>query len=125
MSTPWETVWTFDTPNFRVACEVTPEDMDPADSFQYEEDIEAVRSGEVAWFVARVVVYAGNEDDGFTEIASDVLGGCAYKSVRDFYTEHRTHRQRDYFGDMVRTAVLAARHQLRRTQALRVRANAT
>ncbi len=125
MTAHWETVWTFDTPNFRVALEVTPEDMDPADSFQFPEDIEAVRSGAVEWFCARVVVYQGEDEDNLTEIASDVLGGCAYKSVREFYTSHRVHRSADYFTDMISVAVLAARHKLRTTQALRVRANAT
>ena len=122
-----ETVWTFDTPNFRVALEVEPEAMDPADSFEFPEDIEAVRSGAVEWFVASVVVYAGDDPDSLTEIGRNSLGGCAYRTVEEFYTSHR---DRDplsrnsslmraakggnvsichYFPDMVRQAVGMAR----------------
>lgn len=79
-----ETAWEFNTKRFRIALEIEPEDMDPADSFQFEDDIEAVRSGAVEWFQARVVVYL----DG-REVGADSLGGCAYNSVREFYTSHR------------------------------------
>ena len=104
-----ETVWTFDTPNFRVALEIEPEDMDPADSFEFPEDIEAVRSGTVEWFVASVVVYAGDDPDSLTEIGRDSLGGCAYRTVREFYTEHRSGRSGSYFTDMIGRAIAQAR----------------
>lgn len=84
-----ETVWQFDTPRFRVALEIEPEDMDPADSFQFAEDIDAVRSGRVEWFCASVVVYAGEDADNLTEIGRASLGGCAYRTVREFYAGHR------------------------------------
>lgn len=102
-----DTVWEFKTARFRVALEIEPEDMDPADSFEFQEDIEAVRDGCVEWFQARVVVYL----DG-REIAWDSLGGCAYYSVREFYTAHRQHKGGDYFTDMVREACREARKAL-------------
>ena len=80
----FETVWTFSTARFTVALEIMPEDMDPADSFQFDDDIEAVRSGEVEWFQARVSVYCDGQ-----RIAWDSLGGCAYKTIQEFYTSHR------------------------------------
>ena len=40
----WETLWTFETARFCITCDVTPEDMDPADSFDDPETIEDIRS---------------------------------------------------------------------------------
>ena len=79
-----ETVWQFETKRFRVALEIEPEDMDPADSFLFQEDIDAVRNGDVEWFCASVSVYL---DD--VRIAWDSLGGCAYRTIEEFYTSHR------------------------------------
>lgn len=79
-----EVAWEFVTNNFRVCLEIEPEDMDPADSFDCDDDIEAVRSGTVEWFQASVVVYFRGR-----ELARDSLGGCAYNSVREFYESHR------------------------------------
>lgn len=79
-----ETVWSFKTRNFTVELRISPEDMDPADSFQFDEDIEMVRSGAVEWFCARVVVSKNGH-----EIGSDSLGGCAYRTIEEFYTSHR------------------------------------
>ncbi len=82
---PSEAVWQFCTPRFRVVLFAEPEDMDPADSFSDERDIEAVRLGAVEWFSATVIVYG---PDG--EVwGRDDLGGCAYKSLREFYSSHR------------------------------------
>jgi hypothetical protein len=113
-----EVVWEFCTAHFRICLEIEPEEMDPADSFQFEDDIEAVRNGSVEWFCASVVVYF----DG-REIARDSLGGCAYNSVREFYTSHRDpdptnrntietnkrHQICHYFPSMVTEAVSEAR----------------
>jgi len=79
-----ETVWEFETKRFRVALEIEPEEMDPADSFCFDDDIEAVRNGSVEWFGARVSVYL---DD--LRVAWDYLGGCAYTTIREFYESHR------------------------------------
>lgn len=84
----WETVWQFNTANYRVALEIAPEEMDPADSFEFAEDIAAVRNGNVEWFVARVSIYVKTEH-GEVRLGCDVLGGCAYETVREFYTSHR------------------------------------
>lgn len=99
-----DTVWTFETANFRIALEVEPEEMDPADSFQFEEDIQAVRNGDVAWFCCTMSVYKNGH-----RIGRDDLGGCAYKSVRDFY---KGEGRNGYFRDMVRTAIADARQTL-------------
>ena len=115
----YETAWQFKTARFTIALEIAPEEMDPADSFQFDDDIEAVRNGDIAWFVARVSVYLDGE-----RLASDTLGGCAYKTIREFYTAHRdldpanrntietlkTHTICHYFPSMVREAVSQARH---------------
>jgi hypothetical protein len=103
----FETVWEFKTARFRIALEIEPEDMDPADSFQFQDDIDAVRNGEVEWFYARVAVYM---DDN--RIAWDGLGGCAYKRVSDFYDAHWKYREGTYFTDMVRSAISQARKVL-------------
>lgn len=85
--------WSFETARFFVGFFAEPEDMDPADSFQFEEDIEAVRNGDVEWFCASIRVYLKGDDDtwctDWREIGSDHLGGCAYNSIREFYTSHR------------------------------------
>lgn len=79
-----ETVWTFETANYKIALEIAPEEMDPADQFSEEADIEAIRCGRVAWFCARVSVYKNGH-----RVGCDTLGGCAYYKVSDFYTDHR------------------------------------
>lgn len=117
-----ETVWEFNTAKFRITLEILPEDMDPADSFEFDEDIEAVRNDDVEWFSAKVAVYFKG-----VEIASDHLGGCAYNSIEEFYTSHRdanplnrncqafraVHGENSvighYFPDMVRQAIGEAR----------------
>lgn len=115
--------WQFDTAQFTIALVIEPEDMDSADSFQFQEDIDAVRNGAVEWFQAGVLVFGPDGE----EIASDWLGGCAYDSVRDFITAHRTapYEQRNtlaakakntcychYFPSMVVEALHEARRVL-------------
>lgn len=99
-----ETAWEFNTANFRVTLEIEPEDMAPEDSFQFQEDIDAVRNGDVEWFCAIVAVYYKGR-----KIAWDSLGGCAYRSVEDFYTSHRKYKEGGYFTDMVSEAIREAR----------------
>lgn len=131
-----ETVWTFDTANFRVALEISPEEMDPSDSFEFPEDIEAVRSGYLDWFCASVAVY---DNDGH-ELGRNCLGGCAYRTVEEFYTAHRDpdpmHRNSSvmraamgqnvgighYFPNMVSQAIGEARKTLGSLRSLPVRA---
>lgn len=115
--------WTFETASFLVALRTEPEDTDPADSFQFEDDIAAVREGAVEWFRATVEVY-GPEGE---MLGADLLGCCAYATVREFYTAHRDPAPLNrncslmraacgenvcighYFPDMVRAAITAAR----------------
>lgn len=128
-------VWTHETARFLVALSIEPEDdLDPADSFEFPEDIAAVRNGDVEWFRACVTVY-GPEGE---VLGSDSLGGCAYKTVREFYTAHRDPDAMNrnssimrakqgqnvaichYFPDMVRIAIKAAREQIaKRAEAYR------
>lgn len=79
-----ETVWQFETAQFRVELQVEPEELAPEDSFEFQDDIDAVRNGEVEWFCASVVVFWNDR-----EIGRDSLGGCAYNTIREFYTSHR------------------------------------
>jgi len=119
-----DAAWSFETANFFIGFYAEPEEMDPADSFEFEEDIEAVRSGRVEWFAAIVRVYAklGSDDPrDWREIAADYLGGCVYNSVREFFTAHRQYRGGDYFTDMVRGACGQARELAAGTPALRRR----
>lgn len=132
MSFDWETLWTFDTPNFRVAFEVAPEDMDPVDSFEFPEDIAFANEGGAAWFCASVAVYFGDSEDDLMEVGRDILGGCSYRSFEKFYTSHRDRDSMNrncsimraakgqnvvichYFPGMVREAIADARHNCRR-----------
>lgn len=79
-----ETVWQFDTTNFRVKCEFLPEYEDPADCFDDPRDVAMVRNDEVLWFTAKVSV----EHNGH-EIGTDYLGCCAYGSIDEFIASHR------------------------------------
>lgn len=106
----WENIWSFQTARFCVTCDVTPEDLDPAGQFDSAEDVNAIRSGAVDWFVARLRVTL----DG-AEIATEYLGGCAYRRAADFTGEARD----GYFRDMVREACQQARRTLGRAPKLR------
>lgn len=76
-------VWQFKTENFEVRLRCEPEEMDPADSFEFPEHIEMVRSGKVEWFCAIVEVLKNGH-----VVGSDVLGGCAYETWAEFYCSH-------------------------------------
>lgn len=74
----------FRTRRFTVRAVTYPCRDDPRDSFQFDEDVEAVTTGRVDWFDVEVTVeFAGRV------IGSDYLGGCAYVSAEDFVTGHR------------------------------------
>ena len=80
----WEEMWRFSTPNYTVAAEVAPCEDDPADSFEFDDDIQAVRDGSVDWFDVRVRVLARGR-----EIGADYLCCCAYTTADEFFTGHR------------------------------------
>lgn len=130
-------LWRFETANLTVLCEALPEDMDPADSFDMQEDIDAVRSGAVDWFCARVRIL---HNETGAELASEYLGCCAYTRAQDFVTGHREDGPLNrnsslmraarganvvichYFPGMVAEACREARQNLAKLGAVRVRA---
>ena len=137
----WDTQWTFCTRNIEVAFQVSECLENPREQFSDDADVEAIESGSIAWFDARVLVILRDPEARGMRLllGSDVLGACAYESVRDFYVEHRnvdpmkrncsvrraiegehTHVAY-YFPDMVRAAVTEARKRLHAIQDLRVR----
>lgn len=128
-----DAIWSFETDRFFIGLYAEPEDMDPADSFEFPEDIEAVRNGDVEWFCAVVRVYYKKDnfpESWWREIGSDSLGACAYKTLAEFYTAHRDADPMNrncsimraargenvtichYFPDMVRTAIADARRNV-------------
>lgn len=141
-----DAAWSFETDQFFVGFYAEPECLDPADSFQFEEDIEAVRNGSVEWFAASVRVFVKRDSDeprDWQEVGADHLGGCAYNSVREFFVSHRDadpmnrnctimrrkHEGKDdpdakvsichYFPGMVREAISDARATLCRMPKVR------
>lgn len=122
-------VWSFHTRNYVVTLRLDPEDMDPADSFEFQDDIDAVRNGNVLWFCA-VVEVQSKRSSWRHVIGRDVLGGCAYRTAEEFYTSHRDPNPLNrncsamraasganvvvchYFPDMVRQALADARATL-------------
>lgn len=125
-------LWSFATARYTVAFWAEPEDLDPEDSFEFADDVEFARSGDPAhWFCAFVGVL-DNETDECLDY--DVLGGCSYKSFREFYSSHRDRDPLNrncsimraergdnvvichYFPDMVRQAISAARAHLARNR---------
>lgn len=98
----YETVWTFSTANFTISLAVADEDMDPADSMEFPEDIAFAQQGGWHWFQARIQVTFGDDDK---VVGSDYLGGCSYHSLADFIAPGPN----GYFRDMVRAAVAEAR----------------
>jgi hypothetical protein len=131
-----QAIWAFETKRFRVEFQALPEDMDPADSFEFPEDIAMVRRGDATWFCAAVVVYTRrNKREAWQELAADYLGGCAYHDVHEFYTSHRDADPMNrncslmrnakggnivichYFPGMVAEAIAEARRRLERKAA--------
>ena len=99
------------TARFVITGAVAPEEDSPEDHFQFQEDIDSVRNGDVAWFVARVQVATR---DGIV-LGNDYLGGCAYASVDEFFRQDG-----GYFSDMVHEACHDARRHRAAIPFLRV-----
>jgi hypothetical protein len=129
-----EALWTFETARFLVEFTAEPEDMDPADSFQFDDDIAFARQDEPAhWFRAKVAVYLKGESSWQDlEIGTDYLSACSYNSSEEFVTGHRdpdaSHRNCSlypgrivchYFPSMVREAIADARRNLANLPQLR------
>lgn len=127
-----DAIWSFETDRFFVGLYAEPEDLDPADTFEFPEDIEAVRNGSVEWFNAVVRVYHKNGVSPYQwpQVGFDSLGACAYKTLAEFYTSHRDPDPMNrncsimraargsnvcichYFPDMVREAIADARRNI-------------
>jgi hypothetical protein len=116
--TYWEKMWSFQTSRFLIVAEIAPEDSAPEDSFDdcCQDAIDAIRAGDMAWFMVRVrVLHNGSE------LGADYLGGCAYNDASEFFNEHikgaayrREMAAKDimcgsYFPQMVREAISEAR----------------
>jgi hypothetical protein len=95
----WETVWTFKTATFEVCLSVADEQEDPAGHFCDSRDVDAIRNGDVLWFVARVQV----KKNGHV-IGSDYLGACSYASLEEFYTSHRDRNPMNRNSSIMRAA---------------------
>lgn len=109
----------------RIELFAEPEDIDPADQFEYPEDIAFARDGlasgnEWAWCTAHVrVTYTTNGED-YT--ADQYLGGCAYHSAEDFkgskflITGPRGGKRpsRGYYDDMIGECIADINAQIAR-----------
>lgn len=83
-------LWQFETAKFGVRLQARPCEDDPADSFSFAEDIEAVRSGAVEWFDAVITVYLkADSENREIELGWDSLCCCAYHSFDEFVAGHR------------------------------------
>lgn len=127
----------FKTKQFRVICDAIEEtdlDLSWDDTGKVREDLEA---GELIAFVARVRVFFQG-----TEIGTDYLGNCIYKSLEDFQDHRECGKQNakyarqeqrkglakgslgrcgSYFHQMINEACAKARATLRRQQSVYVR----
>lgn len=127
-------LWQFHTARYVVAMFAEPEELDPADSFEFADDIAFASDGEPAHLFCAVVAVYG--PDG-RRLGIDTLGGCSYRSFDEFLEGHRDNdpEQRNtlamkarktvichYFPDMVRHAVINARNTLGRCRDGNVRA---
>lgn len=113
----YEPVWTFKTARFVVTYAVTPDyDLD----LSWDEDNstrEALESGELQAFVARVSVTFDGRN-----VATDYLGECIYKTPMEFI-DHRGSNgaHGSYFTDMVLNAIGQARATIRNMQTVKLR----
>ena len=135
----WDEIWRFETRNFTMLCEVTPEQCDPIGHFDDDgETVARIDAGELEWFETRVIVLlrAGPSSEQMI-IGADYLGACCYEKPSDFVTGHRDPDPMarncaamraingenavicHYFPDMVRTALSEARTTLARLPKLR------
>lgn len=90
----------FEQEGFIICFEALPEvDMTMHHLFIYECDWseeEYLEIADYAWFCAKVSAWK----DGI-EVATDYLGACSYKTIKEFYTTYKD----DYFADMVSTVI--------------------
>lgn len=133
-----DVIYSFKTANLSVMAYAEPEDTDPADLFDFQEDIDAINNGDVEYFQVTVEI-THNHTGG--ELGSDYLGGCSYNSTDEFVDSHRDRNPMNrncsvyrakhpnsvichYFPSMIRQACDEARDNLRKLRNLPVRENA-
>jgi hypothetical protein len=115
----YETLWKFETANFRVEWAIT-EEPDPDFSFDDSgETADKVASGEWTCFLSRMRVV--HVPTGAT-LGEDFLGNSIYANPAEF----RDHigaqgKYGSYFRDMVRSSVAESRDAMRKMQGIRVR----
>jgi len=101
-----ELVHQLEKDDFVIRLYLEPEDMVLDWDFESEEDrqetLRKIEQGVYLWFVAHVVALKHGH-----ELGHDYLGGCCYKSVKDFVDDS------DYFDDMVNTAIDDAKKTLK------------
>src|SRR3954471_7149583 len=122
-----EKMFSFRTDRFVVTAYIEPEECSPEDQFDFQEDIDAINSGEVEYFCTTVEVR-----DRLTGVVlgSDHLGGSAYNDPEEFFTAYRDRDPMNrncsvmraakggnvcichYFPDMIRQACRDARDTL-------------
>lgn len=97
----FETIWEFNTAQFRVEFAAAPEDDMDLSWDDTGETREGLESGLYCCFVARVRVLHVPTDD--TVLGTAYLGQCIYENPSDFV------RHGGYFDDMVSEAIREAR----------------
>lgn len=123
------TIREFHTPNFTVR--VTAEEDNYLDlSFDDDGSVrEGLENGKFIAFCAKAAVYYKG-----TELATDYLGGCIYRSLDEFMGHRECGKQNkvyaakgetgrcgSYFADMVKQVCDEARKELKRLQQVKVR----
>ena len=123
------TIREFHTSNFTVRV-TAEEDYDLDLSFDDDGSVrEGLESGEFIAFCAKAAVYYKG-----TELATDYLGGCIYRSLAEFMDHKECGKQNkeyaakgergrcgSYFADMVHTVCEEARKELHKLQNVKVR----
>jgi hypothetical protein len=119
-----ETIWTFETAQFRIAFEIIPEDnLD----LSWDDDgsiRDGLDRGLYVAFTARIAVY--HKYYGKLALGCDYLSECIYESPQAFMN-HRGGGYRksgSYFPDMVREAVAMARKHIREQPPVYIRPGA-
>ena len=92
----------FERAGFIICFEAKPEDISMRDHFiRYcgwsEKEYRRIR--DFAWFCAKVSAWKDGK-----ELGTAYLGGCCYKTVKEFYTKYKD----AYFEDMVREVLAEA-----------------
>lgn len=114
-----ERVWKFQTQNFRIEYNVSPED-DLDLSWDVDGSVrKGIEDGKYVAFIAEVRVV--HKPTG-AELGSDYLGGCIYENAQQF-RDHIGLRGKSgsYFLDMVRTAIHEARDTFATIHAIKLR----